>query len=287
MENKFFKKRDSIFSNESLNGFNSALFFASEFNADSDSEAWIPINEQSEVSTINNDSSIDNKKPFKETDSFNNQNFVSPDRVQSFNILKNLNAQRRFSTPVMIPQNNLLHMLNNLDKSKGNTAKRGSFLYPYSPSEKKIAANGIDSTGYSSIIKSNLNSNNTLEKPINQLNHNQFPIITHPNNTMNPIIHPINLPQQQKSFTNQPITMNTMVYYNLLNSKDKTLVNLGVTNQSSLNLSEQKQQHKTKKKEKKKKEEVREGDWICPECQNLNFAFRNQCNKCSYEKDKE
>ena len=39
------KKRDSIFSNGSINGFNSALYFASEFNADSDSDTWIPINE--------------------------------------------------------------------------------------------------------------------------------------------------------------------------------------------------------------------------------------------------
>ncbi len=281
MENKFFKKRDSIFSNESLNGFNSALFFASEFNADSDSEAWIPINEQSEVSTINNDSSIDNKKLFKETESFNNKNFISPDKVQSFNILKNINAQRRFSTPVMIPQNNLLHMLNNLDKSKGNTDKRASFLYPYSPSDKKVEAkNGIDSTGYSSIIKSNLNSNNTLEKPIIP----QYPTITQPNIPMQQLIQHNNL--QQKNYTNIPITMNTMVYYNLLSSKDKFSVNQGVSNHGNLNNSDLKVV-KSKKKEKKKKEEIREGDWICPECQNLNFAFRNECNKCSFEKEKE
>ena len=39
------KKRDSIFSNGSIHGFNSALYLASEFNADSDSDTWIPINE--------------------------------------------------------------------------------------------------------------------------------------------------------------------------------------------------------------------------------------------------
>ncbi|CAG9332226.1 unnamed protein product [Blepharisma stoltei] len=25
----------------------------------------------------------------------------------------------------------------------------------------------------------------------------------------------------------------------------------------------------------------RSGDWVCLQCKNLNFAFRNQCNKCS------
>ena len=24
----------------------------------------------------------------------------------------------------------------------------------------------------------------------------------------------------------------------------------------------------------------RPGDWICSNCQNLNFAFRNNCNRC-------
>ena len=29
----------------------------------------------------------------------------------------------------------------------------------------------------------------------------------------------------------------------------------------------------------------REGDWKCPKCHNLNFAFRNSCNKCKISKD--
>ena len=38
------------------------------------------------------------------------------------------------------------------------------------------------------------------------------------------------------------------------------------------------------KKDKKKKQLQREGDWICLECQNMNFSFRTKCNKCSFEK---
>ena len=38
------------------------------------------------------------------------------------------------------------------------------------------------------------------------------------------------------------------------------------------------------KKNKKPKEVIREGDWICSDCQNLNFSFRSNCNKCSCEK---
>ena len=28
----------------------------------------------------------------------------------------------------------------------------------------------------------------------------------------------------------------------------------------------------------------REGDWICSQCKNLNFAFRNECNRCKMPK---
>ena len=39
--------------------------------------------------------------------------------------------------------------------------------------------------------------------------------------------------------------------------------------------------------EKKKKKPFieREGDWICVKCKNLNFAFRNNCNRCGLTKN--
>lgn len=32
----------------------------------------------------------------------------------------------------------------------------------------------------------------------------------------------------------------------------------------------------------KKPKEIREGDWLCPICANINFSFRKFCNKCSF-----
>lgn len=46
------------------------------------------------------------------------------------------------------------------------------------------------------------------------------------------------------------------------------------------------QQTLEKKKKKKKVEFVeREGDWSCYRCKNINFSFRDKCNKCQLSKD--
>lgn len=37
-------------------------------------------------------------------------------------------------------------------------------------------------------------------------------------------------------------------------------------------------------KKKTKTFTEREGDWICKMCKNLNFAFRNACNRCKMPK---
>ncbi len=46
------------------------------------------------------------------------------------------------------------------------------------------------------------------------------------------------------------------------------------------------QNNKNHNKEKGKKPfEIREGDWTCFHCNNLNFAFRTKCNRCGLPKD--
>ena len=42
---------------------------------------------------------------------------------------------------------------------------------------------------------------------------------------------------------------------------------------------------KKNKQKNKKFFEVREGDWRCSQCNNLNFSFRNKCNRCSLPKE--
>ena len=45
-----------------------------------------------------------------------------------------------------------------------------------------------------------------------------------------------------------------------------------------------KNKNDSKDKKKKKPFIEREGDWICIKCNNLNFAFRNNCNRCNLSK---
>ena len=39
-----------------------------------------------------------------------------------------------------------------------------------------------------------------------------------------------------------------------------------------------------KKQKEKKPFDKRKGDWLCPDCHNLNFAFRIICNRCHLSK---
>ena len=42
---------------------------------------------------------------------------------------------------------------------------------------------------------------------------------------------------------------------------------------------------KNLKIKKEKKYFEREGDWCCYKCKNMNFTFRNYCNRCNYSKE--
>lgn len=60
----------------------------------------------------------------------------------------------------------------------------------------------------------------------------------------------------------------------------------GTLNFSPLNQSGYQKSNPEKKKKKKKQEFVeREGDWSCYRCKNINFSFRDKCNKCQFSKE--
>ena len=85
----------------------------------------------------------------------------------------------------------------------------------------------------------------------------------------NPLDAPVYIPQKFKSlkFNQKP----GKIGINDLNIESNSIENNG---------------ENEKKEEKCKKPfEIREGDWTCEFCYNLNFAFRTKCNRCGLIKD--
>jgi len=369
------KKRDSIFSNGSINGFNSALFLASEFTTDSDSETWIPINDQ-----MSSNSNICNKKIksgglnikrnscqienefFQQnifSDIFKDDKIVSEEssplkkeqNTSNNNISKNKSNegkightitnnnffnQRRFSTPVNMPGTDpsmSLKIEKNDSRFFGNVEKQTSLnsinLFNMNSNQNINPQNNnyqMDSSNLNPLILSNnsqtnmnmnihpnigiSNSNYNVQSysPFNsssQIPNTGIPPLLNLNQNTNIYCSPQKKIKMQIPHFQQPITMNTMVYHNLLmngqnpktcfSSNDKQQLKSASKPIKKEKIKEKQDsqeiiddsilgsKNNCKKKEKnKKKQIIREGDWVCSECQNLNFSFRNNCNKCAF-----
>ena len=77
------------------------------------------------------------------------------------------------------------------------------------------------------------------------------------------------------------LDINSMPFFPKKGSKynNKNRMRHNINNNNSNNKCE-------KMKNKKKKNFVmKKGDWICYNCKNLNFAFRDKCNKCKLNKE--
>ena len=87
---------------------------------------------------------------------------------------------------------------------------------------------------------------------------------------------------------NNPNNINN--HYITLNSNSKAYIplkyrkkeqNTQANNVNDLKINKNTFANANKNKQKNKKYfEVRDGDWICSKCNNLNFSFRNKCNRC-------
>lgn len=102
------------------------------------------------------------------------------------------------------------------------------------------------------------NSNNTPQKNMNPMTQYQnYNIQMNIQNNMNVIPTNINNYQNNQLIINNPLMVKSIKYVPSKKAKDT----------------------------KKKPFEIREGDWTCMECNNLNFAFRTKCNRCGLSKD--
>ena len=101
---------------------------------------------------------------------------------------------------------------------------------------------------------------NNFNNILNQINNN--------NNNKNPNEIIFNIPQPQQNLN--PILFS----YNEAKEKNFTQFPKNFNNKPIINNT----------KIDKKPFDKRKGDWLCPECHNLNFAFRIVCNRCQLPK---
>ena len=64
-------------------------------------------------------------------------------------------------------------------------------------------------------------------------------------------------------------------------------INGNINNKQWQNVNKKKINKNNKNKNNKKKKQFieKEGDWCCYDCKNINFAFRNVCNRCKLDKE--
>jgi hypothetical protein len=215
---------------------------------------------------------------------FNNNNSSNDNNS---NIKTNLNNRNQKISPI----NN--YNINSENIGHQNNNEKIELNMNYIPYDYRIQNNNIiNNFFYQNNIQQQIfninyiNLNNFQNNPINPISNkinkrkltyniedgfigNYFNNILNLNNNTNPHEHIFNVPQPQAKLN--PILFS----YNEEQEKfTKYDINRKSSNKSIPN----------NPKNEKKPFDKRKGDWLCPECHNLNFAFRVVCNRCQLPK---
>ena len=233
---------------------------------------------------IRKDSFLNNSNKKNE----NKNNFIKNNSINDMNNFKNnYFYQNQF--------NNNINNENNLIQNN-NEIKRLTQNFSQMPYNNNI--NNFNRIPTNNIINNNIffQINNYQHQifNINYINLNNFP-----NNQFNPINNNIN---RRKLSYNIEKGIIGNYFNNLLNPNNNNInPSQQIINfpQPPILFSYNAEQEKTTKNNKNKKSSTnsinnnknekkpfdkRKGDWLCPECLNLNFAFRIVCNRCQLPK---
>jgi len=164
-----------------------------------------------------------------------------------------------------IPEN--MQNLNDLGDNNPNNLY-GFSLYPQTNNNKNVEnENYIQNQNMNNA--NNYNYQNNFNYPNNNTNNNAY--YQNFNNNYTNLNYNINNP---KVFI--PTKLRNAEQNNKQNNNKKETQNNGKNKFDN---------GKKNKQKNKKFFEVREGDWRCSNCNNLNFSFRNKCNRCSLPKE--
>ena len=188
---------------------------------------------------------------------------------------------------------NIKNENNNMDNNPNNLF--GFSLYAQNP--PNIENNPINQNNQNGnfIQDKNFFPNKDMNQRNNQINitNNNFPNMYNNNINFNNYNYNINIPQMpNNNNSNNQLVLNlnnnTPVFIpkQLRNKDYKQKGNIIMMNAKNKFDNNKKNLQNMKKEGKVKKPfEVRAGDWTCTKCNNLNFSFRNKCNRCGIPKE--
>ena len=247
----------------------------------------------SEKNNEQNGNNIQNKEDdMDDSDNLKYKDFMPQNSVPLFNQRLDssdspIAAQYKFSIDMPNVSKQRLHeylnndLLNALDVSP-SISKLNSGLNNNKPqNEINIDNNPNNLCGFSLYPQANnpnnMNQNYNFQNPINNNNYNFSKDINYNYSNGNQNYYQ----NYNNKFPNLTYNMNVKEFIPTKmrmneqnNAKD---IQINPKNKFSGN--------KKNKQKGKKYFEVRDGDWRCNQCNNLNFSFRNKCNRCNLPKE--
>ena len=170
-------------------------------------------------------------------------------------------------------------LLNELDVSP-SVSKRNSGMNNNPQNINNTGDNNPENLYGFSLYSQPNNQNFGNANNFQNLNAN-FNNFNNPNNINNNYQNIPNNNNYHQNINNHYITLNSNSKAYIPLKYRKKEQNTQANNVNDLKINKNTFANANKNKQKNKKYfEVRDGDWICCKCNNLNFSFRNKCNRC-------
>ena len=239
---------------------------------------------------INNENNVNNKQKNLHNNCIKNNNLINEKNNLIFN-------QNTVDIEQISSKNNKVNLNEEVDNDNIN----------YSYNEENIwePPNSIDNNQSISCQNINNNVNNNSEKNLNNFNNTIYCNDTDSvNNKFNNV--PQNLIMQTEGGPNSPFINASGIDYRSINPDDYLIKmfgklgwicrhcnNFNFETRNKCNrcqavknpiLKVEMTKKKENKKKLKKKKKERKTDWLCLNCYNINYGFRNLCNRCSIER---
>ena len=222
---------------------------------------------------------------------------INNKNMQAENLDNNPNNLFGFSLYPESSENNIDNQNNNNNNNNLQEFNNNqSEIYKNIDNKKIIKDNNINEINKNVFNNNNISNSSNNNNIINN-NFNNFQNFNFVNNINN--INYQNIPKNTNlnyNINNPQIYIPTKLrnkdQINMINSKEiNTLKKQEEQNNAKNkfdNGNKKNNQNQNTKKEggkNKKHFEVRAGDWTCGKCNNLNFSFRNKCNRCGLPKE--